>query len=370
MIGCHPTKEQLEDDYFNLNLNHQQIAEKYGFKTRQVIHRLFKKYDIKSRTKKELSEIKFSQRVVKPSKNELEVLYQSNSILKISKILNVYRDVVSRWIDEYGIEKTYFKKNIDNEVLKRELQNYSIKELCIKYKVAPNEIKRRVKNIPEKTYTLDKLKRILSLYDIHSKYFARQICNDDSNVCQSIMELSKDHFVQSDKITERIYRLLNNIEPKYISICKKCGIGLKFYTLESGYGNSEHKICHNCITSLCGSSKPSQELFWNLYQQLKNPNNCNFSELNNEKTIYINNKDKMFFNNHKKLNKNRYHIDFMLENKIIEYNGEYWHQDKEKEIIKNNFLKRKGFKVLHIMDSDYKKDPQKVIKKCIKFLIR
>ena len=49
MSNCHPTKEQLEDDYFTLNLSHQQIAEKYGFKTRQVIHRLFRKFDIKSK---------------------------------------------------------------------------------------------------------------------------------------------------------------------------------------------------------------------------------------------------------------------------------------------------------------------------------
>ena len=46
-MNYHPTKEQLINDYFVLNLNLQDIAEKYGFKTRQVIHRLFKKYNIK-----------------------------------------------------------------------------------------------------------------------------------------------------------------------------------------------------------------------------------------------------------------------------------------------------------------------------------
>lgn len=373
MSNCHPTKEQLEDDYFTLNLSHQQIAEKYGFKTRQVIHRLFKKFDIKSKSKKEVSAIKFAQRVTKPSREELEKLYQSNSILKMSKILKISRDVLSRWIDEYGIEKTYFKNNIDNKVLEKELYAYPIKELCIKYNVEPNEIKRRVKNIPQKTYALDELKKIFSLYDINSKYFARQICNDDNNVYQSIVDLTENHFLQSDKITERIYRLLNNIQPECISNCKKCNIRLKFYTLESGYGHSDHKICRDCVTTLSGSSKPSQELFWNLYNQIneiEKLSNCNFSQLNNEKTIYINNKDKIFFNDHKKLNKRRYHIDFMYKNKIIEYNGDYWHQDKEKEIIKNKFLKKKGFKVLHIMDSDYKKDPEKVIRKCIKFLVK
>lgn len=366
----HPTKEQLIHDYFTLNLNHQQIAEKYGFKTRQVIGKLFKKYTIFSKSKSELSQLKFDGRVKKPSKIELKKLYRKNSITKIAKILNVSRNIISKWIDEYGIEKTYFKNNIDNQVLKNELETFSVKQLCVKYNIDPNELKRRVKVIPHKNYSWKEIKNILSLYDIHSKYFARQICNDDLNVYNSILNLTKDHFLQSNKITERIYRLLYNICPSHIFKCKKCSSMLKFYTLVNGYGNTDHSICRNCITSLSGTSKPSQELFWVLYEKLNKPIECNFSELNNERTIYINNIDRKLFKYHKKLNKKRYHIDFRFKNKIIEYNGRYWHQDIEKEIIKNKFFKNKGFLVLNIMDYDYKKDPQKVIKKCIRFLLR
>jgi DNA-binding transcriptional regulator LsrR (DeoR family) len=38
----YPTKDQLENDYFVLNMSQDQIAQKYGYKTRQVIGRLFK----------------------------------------------------------------------------------------------------------------------------------------------------------------------------------------------------------------------------------------------------------------------------------------------------------------------------------------
>lgn len=369
MNSYHPTKEQLMIDYYTLNLSHQEIAEKYGFKTRQVIHRLFKKYNIQTKSKKELSVLNFQKKVKRPSKEELIDLYQSNSISKISKILNISREVISKWIDEYHIEKTYFKNNIDNQILYEELQLFPIKELCIKYNIDPNELKRRVKNIPVKIYNLNEIKNILNLYDINSKYFARQICNDDINVYNSIIELTKDHYLQSNKITERIYRLKNNIKKEEISKCNKCQSHLKFYTFKTGYGNTEHNICRNCIASLSGSSKPSQELFWKLYELLYQPIDCNFAELNNEKTIYINNKDKLFFNN-AKLNKKRYHIDFILNDKIIEYNGDFWHQDKEKEIVKNKFFRKKGFFILNIMDSDYKKNPEKVIKKCIKFLLK
>jgi hypothetical protein len=50
----YPTKEQLERDYFDLEMTQDEIATKYGFKTRQPIGKLFKKYSIKCRTKSEL----------------------------------------------------------------------------------------------------------------------------------------------------------------------------------------------------------------------------------------------------------------------------------------------------------------------------
>lgn len=376
MIGCHPTKEQLENDYFNLNLNHQQIAEKYGFKTRQVVYRLFKKYNLKSRTKSELSRLNFEKKITKPSKKELEELYHTNSISKISNILNISRDIISKWIDEYGIEKTYFKNKINNEVLKNELNTHSIKELCIKYNIEPHELKRRVKIIPTKIYTLNELKKILSFYDINSKYFARQICNDDKNVYDTIVELTKDHFLQSDKITERIYRILNNYTSNQKDICRTTDEPLKFYTISKGYGNSNLKVSKTGFVwtdNFClGYSKISQDLFWKIYNLLpeKYKHKVKFSELNYEVKIKVDIKD---YNSGICDNRYSYIADFIMENKNIEFDGDYWHgfenvriKDKKRDL----YLSKLGYKILRVKEMDYKKDPQKVIRKCIKFLVR
>ena len=37
---------------------------------------------------------------------------------------------------------------------------------------------------------------------------------------------------------------------------------------------------------------------------------------------------------------------FINQNKIdIEYDGWYWHQDKQKDIVRDNLIKRQGYKI-------------------------
>jgi len=81
-------------------------------------------------------------------------------------------------------------------------------------------------------------------------------------------------------------------------------------------------------------------------------------------------------------------FDFVYENKIIEFNGDYWHcnPSKYKEDYFNSLLnctakekwesdkqkldliKKCGYKVLIIWEEEYKKSPETIIKKCINFL--
>lgn len=63
-------------------------------------------------------------------------------------------------------------------------------------------------------------------------------------------------------------------------------------------------------------------------------------------------------------------VDFLCENKIIEYDGDYWHKDK-KDIDKkrDSFLKSKGYKILRILDSEYRKNKGIILNECINFLI-
>lgn len=366
-MSYYPTKEQIEYDYFILNLTQNDLALKYGFETRQVIHRLFKKYNIIPKSKKEISSIVINRIKNKPPKNILNDLYRENSITKISKILNVSRGLVSKLIDEYSIEKTYFKNIIDNDLLLKESKNLSVKEISAKYSIGVSEIKRRLKGkIVKKQYEKNKLIKIFSLYDINSKHFAIRIKNDDINVYESILNITKEHKLNSNKITEKIYRIINNVNYDKEYNCKKCNTKLNFYSLSEGYTKSN--LCKNCITCLTGASKISQELFWKLYKILNNPDKCYFAELNYEKSIKITSKDRKKFNNFNKLNKYNYFVDFMNDNKIIEYDGEYWHLDKEKDLIKDNFLKYKGYKILRISDKQYKNNKEKVLNDCIEFL--
>lgn len=95
---------------------------------------------------------------------------------------------------------------------------------------------------------------------------------------------------------------------------------------------------------------------------------------------------------HLKINdtKNNYFYDIILGNKIIEYNGDFWHCNpniySEEDLIKRNntfisakeiwekdrkkieIAKNSGFEVLVIWESDYKKNREEIINKCINFL--
>lgn len=87
-------------------------------------------------------------------------------------------------------------------------------------------------------------------------------------------------------------------------------------------------------------------------------------------------------------NKNFYVYDIVLNNKIIEYNGDIWHANPKKfdenyinpisklsaiEIWNKEQHKEKvanlhGYKVLRVWETDYKTNPNKVIEECINFL--
>jgi hypothetical protein len=121
-------------------------------------------------------------------------------------------------------------------------------------------------------------------------------------------------------------------------------------------------------------SKISQKLFWVLYNELKLSNeDTKFYELNEEQLFYKNN--------------NIIRVDFKYKNKIIEFNGDYWHANPEtydslelingkeakniweKDEKRIEWLKSSGYEVLIIWEKDYKKNTNLIIDNCKKFLL-
>jgi hypothetical protein len=107
-------------------------------------------------------------------------------------------------------------------------------------------------------------------------------------------------------------------------------------------------------------SKISQKLFWSIYEKMDEKSNCYFYELNDEFTFYVWNEHFTIIN-----------VDFKIGNKIIEFDGDYWHStEKQKEIdkLRDTYLIGKGYDVLRIKEGDFKKNSGKVIEKCLTFI--
>lgn len=120
-------------------------------------------------------------------------------------------------------------------------------------------------------------------------------------------------------------------------------------------------------------SKISQDLFWKVFDRLNEEqrSSCKFATLSSHGT-----KDDSG-SNHEKVIEN-FRIDFILGNKIIEFDGDYWHSDKNRYAAKNtnktrdeirdSKLSELGYSILRIREHQYKQNPQKVIDECVCFL--
>lgn len=127
----------------------------------------------------------------------------------------------------------------------------------------------------------------------------------------------------------------------------------------------KHKIVQKTIiTNTPGRySKISQQMFFSIYDKLSDDlkQYCFFGKLNNQVLFYINK-----FNGHPN---NVIYVDFKCLNSIIQFDGDYWHRNsKQNDEIRDSFLQSKKYTVLRIKQSQYKRDKNQIINKCVGFI--
>lgn len=118
-------------------------------------------------------------------------------------------------------------------------------------------------------------------------------------------------------------------------------------------------------------SKISQELFYLLVEKLTNIDGIYFATF--ERQDMQNYKNKEY-----RLNIEGSCVlpDFidLLSKKIIEFDGDYWHgkgrANPQREQLRDEKIKNAGYQIIHIQESAYKQNREKVIHECINFLIK
>lgn len=139
---------------------------------------------------------------------------------------------------------------------------------------------------------------------------------------------------------------------------------IDIYGAEEGIIKYQEKI-KKCIAHNIDApnySKISQELFWSVYEKLSdNQKELSwFAELNQEFIFYVHRDNVKIIM-----------TDFRLCDRIIEFDGDYWHsleRVKIKDKIKRKILSEMGCNILVIKESDYKNNKEQIVKKCIKYL--
>jgi len=120
-----------------------------------------------------------------------------------------------------------------------------------------------------------------------------------------------------------------------------------------------------------GYSKISQVLFKSIYKKVANDfTGIFFATLKNGRIDNTGKNNEYML----QIDGQYFFLDFLVEdsNKIIEFDGDYWHGDargnQERDRIRDNKILSAGYDLLHITEREYKNDPKLVEEKCINFI--
>lgn len=235
----------------------------------------------------------------------------------------------------------------------------------------------------------DRNKKILSPYD--EKYYINKGINNKKEIKKLILELknrtnpynkwSKKEL--KEVIEKRKQTYYNKSETQREKINKSRGLNKN--QLYEKFGIEKTEIILNNRGK--GIRRPYEKKFSKISLELYNT----LSEMNKDK-IFLYGKNEKFIPIKDLNNKKGYFVDFLYveKNKIIEFNGDFWHFNPNKYIaesfcvlngvkviaenvweqdrIKLESLKNNGFDVLVVWENEYINNKDLVIKKCDEFL--
>ncbi len=380
MTNLEVTKDELLYFYKELRMGVKPLAKKYNTSILRI-QKILKYYEIPSHTPKEVGKFN-SEKAFKPIPEKFTEEYKKRSVFELTKYYGVNKEIIYLWAKQHNLlKKNHY--NIDIENLQSRLLNYEspfkiVKELNVDPSAISQKIKYHNLIVPtDPLLTIEEVQKELVNLDWENKHIVQQINSLHPRLYKSILELTKCHILQSNKVTEKIYRIINNISHDKQGECKLCKIPLKFYTMQQGYGYEKDisDLCRRCIPKeypcYGAFSLISQKLFLQIYNKLpiNLQNDCMFyKKSGKEHRIKIHKEDHTLFEN---LNKYYYLVDFWCNQKAIEFDGNYWHsrpgiEDKDK--VRDEYFKYRNIPLLRIKESDYRKDPNSVSTNCLNFL--
>lgn len=178
------------------------------------------------------------------------------------------------------------------------------------------------------------------------------------------------------------------IENGFCNRCVKPGPDIEKFKLKYGQQNYKKQWAKFCkqknkkftqtinknqkdygITYLRTASKISMQFFKEIYNRLKDKTNIHTHFLNQELMIPLTEEDIKLLNENG-IEKYSFFLDFCQNNKVIQFNGVYWHRNSQKqdELRKKILEENHNMKVLFVDENQYYKNKQNVINECINFL--
>lgn len=291
------------------------------------------------------------------------------SINALSNHFRVSRKTINRWLGEHSIAKTkYFKdKSVDIEKLLRLGSFLDALELdCSKKDLSSYFWSRSFHAPPPKLLTRKETKRRCGLLQKHYSQSISEVIAHDPSLKKSIEHWTKNHVLHSDKVTERIYRILHDFKADEVKACVVENIPLKFYTLKKGYGNSDKQVCYLVNDLPKKISDSSQKLFDSICEQLSEElrNEARYATRGREYRVCILQDDPF---QHPMRNKRNYYLDFKLKHLNIEFDGSRWH-NRERDLVRDAYLSSRNYKILRIDYQEFTKHQEETIEKCLSFI--